>query len=206
LRTRAAACEGQGVRLLLVDNHDSFAWNLVQAFASLGAEVIVRRSDAVTVLGALALEPSAIVLSPGPCTPREAGICVELVRAAAGRRIPLLGVCLGHQAIGVAFGGSVVRAPSPVHGKTSEVIHDGLGVMRGLENPLTAMRYHSLVVAEPLPRELLATARTATGELMGVRHRELPIEGVQFHPESYLTPRGPALLANFLADALAAKV
>ncbi len=194
------------MRVLIVDNYDSFAWNLVQTLAALGAEVMVRRNDAVSVAGALALEPSAIVLSPGPCTPREAGISVGLVRAAAGLRIPLLGVCLGHQAIGVAFGGSVVRAPSPVHGKTSDVLHDGRGVLRGLPSPLVAMRYHSLVVAEPLPEELVATARTASGELMGLRHRELPIEGVQFHPESYLTPSGPALLANFLADALAAMV
>jgi anthranilate synthase component 2/para-aminobenzoate synthetase component 2 len=194
------------VRVLLIDNYDSFAFNLVQAFAALGAEVIVRRNDAVSVEGALGLEPGAIVLSPGPRTPREAGISVELVCAAAERRIPLLGVCLGHQAIGAAFGGRVVRAPAPVHGKTSDVIHDGRGVLQNLPNPLTAMRYHSLVVAEPLPSELEATARTASGELMGLRHRTLPIEGVQFHPESYLTATGPALLANFLAGVRAAMV
>lgn len=168
--------------------------------------MIVRRNDAVSVADALALGPGAIVLSPGPCTPREAGISVELVRAAAGHRIPLLGVCLGHQSIGVAFGGAVVRAPRPVHGKTSEVLHDGRGALTGLASPFTAMRYHSLVVAEPLPPALVATARTASGELMGLRHRELPIEGVQFHPESYLTASGPALLANFLAGAPAAMV
>ena len=194
------------MRVLLVDNYDSFAWNLVQALRALGAEVLVRRNDAVSCDAAMALAAGAVVISPGPCTPREAGISVDLVRACAARRVPLLGVCLGHQAIGAAFGGEIVRGARPVHGKTSEISHDGRGVFEGIASPLTAMRYHSLVVAEPLPRELVATARTAAGELMGLRHRELPIEGVQFHPESFMTAEGPALLANFLRAAAAAKV
>jgi anthranilate synthase/aminodeoxychorismate synthase-like glutamine amidotransferase len=194
------------VRVLLVDNYDSFAWNLVQALRSLGADVVVRRNDAIDCDGAFALAPGAVVISPGPCTPDEAGISVELVRACASRRVPLLGVCLGHQAIGAAFGGRVVRGARPVHGKTSEISHDGAGVFAGVASPFTAMRYHSLVVAEPLPECLVATARTAPGELMGLRHRELPIEGVQFHPESFMTDDGPALLANFLRAADAAKV
>jgi anthranilate synthase component 2 len=194
------------VRVLLVDNYDSFAWNLVQALRALGADVLVRRNDAVSCDAAMALLPDAVVISPGPCTPKEAGISVDLVRACAARRVPLLGVCLGHQAIGAAFGGRVVRGVRPVHGKTSEVTHDGRGVFAGIASPISAMRYHSLVVAEPLPAELVATARTAAGELMGVRHRGLPLEGVQFHPESFLTPAGPSLLANFLRAADAAKV
>jgi anthranilate synthase component 2 len=200
------------VRVLLVDNYDSFAWNLVQALAALGADVVVRRNDAVSVAEALALAPDAVVISPGPCTPAEAGISVDLVRAAAARRLPLLGVCLGHQAIGAAFDGRVVRAARPVHGKTSAIRHDGRGVLRGLPNPLVAMRYHSLVVDEPPPAELEATARTVPaaaegeGELMGLRHARLPIEGVQFHPESFMTPNGPSLLANFLESARAANL
>ena len=192
------------MRILVIDNYDSFVFNLVQALGALHCEVLVRRNDALTVDEAIALRPEAIVISPGPCTPREAGISVDLVRAAAARGVPLLGVCLGHQAIGAAFGGRVIRAPRPVHGKTSVVRHDGRGVFAGIGEPLVAMRYHSLVVAEPLPQELMATARTDTGELMGLRHRTLPIEGVQFHPESYLTHAGPALLANFLRAAGAA--
>jgi anthranilate synthase component 2 len=194
------------VRVLLVDNYDSFAWNLVQALRALGAEVLVRRNDALDSAAALALSPGAVVISPGPCTPKEAGVSVDLVRACSARRVPLLGVCLGHQAIGAAFGGEVVRGARPVHGKTSEIAHDGRGVFEGIATPITAMRYHSLVVAEPLPGELVATARTAAGELMGLRHRGLPIEGVQFHPESFMTAAGPALLANFLRAAAAAKV
>ena len=194
------------MHVLLVDNYDSFAWNLVQALRSLGADVLVRRNDAVDCDAALALAPGAVVISPGPCTPKEAGVSVDLVRACAARRVPLLGVCLGHQAIGAAFGGEIVRGARPVHGKTSEISHDGRGVFAGVASPMTAMRYHSLVVAEPLPEELVATARTAAGELMGLRHRELPIEGVQFHPESFMTGDGPALLANFLRAADAAKV
>jgi anthranilate synthase component 2 len=194
------------VRVLLIDNYDSFAFNLVQALGTLGAEVLVRRNDAVGVDEALALAPDAVVLSPGPCTPKEAGVSVDLVRAAAQRRLPLLGVCLGHQAIGAAFGARIVRAPRPVHGKTSRIAHDGRGVFQGLPDPFTAMRYHSLVVEEPLPAELEATARADTGELMGLRHPALPIEGVQFHPESYRTREGPALLANFLEGASAANL
>ena len=194
------------MRVLVIDNYDSFVWNLVQALAALGADVVVRRNDAVTADGALTLAPDAIVISPGPRTPREAGISIDLVRAAASRRLPLLGVCLGHQAIGAAFGGRVVRGARPVHGKTSEIRHDGRGVLEGLASPLVAMRYHSLVVAEPLPAELVATAHADDGALMGLRHRTLPIEGVQFHPESYLSPDGPALLANFLGQARAAMV
>jgi anthranilate synthase component 2 len=194
------------VRVLVLDNYDSFVWNLVQALAALGAEVVVRRNDALSCGEAMAEAPDAVVISPGPRTPGEAGISVDLVCAAAARRVPLLGVCLGHQAIGAAFGGRVVRAARPVHGKTTEVVHDGAGVFAGLTGPLEAMRYHSLVVAEPLPAELVATARTRTGELMGLRHRALPIEGVQFHPESFMTPLGPALLANFLSSARAANL
>jgi anthranilate synthase component 2 len=192
------------VRVLLLDNYDSFVFNLAQALGALGAEVLVRRNDALDVAAALALSPAAIVISPGPCTPKEAGISVDLVRAAASARVPLLGVCLGHQAIGAAFGGAVVRAKRPVHGKSSVVAHDGRGVFRGIGSPFRAMRYHSLVVAEPLPAELEATARSDDGELMGLRHRSLAVEGVQFHPESFLTPDGPALLANFLESARAA--
>ena len=194
------------MRVLVIDNYDSFAWNLVQALASLGAEVTVRRNDALSTADAVASAPDAIVVSPGPCTPAEAGISVALVRAAAERRVPLLGVCLGHQAIGAAFGARIVRAARPVHGKAHAVTHDGRGALRGLPSPLTAMRYHSLVVLEPLPAELVATARTESGELMGVRHASLPIEGVQFHPESFMTPHGPALLANFLEGARAANL
>jgi len=191
------------VRVLLIDNYDSFAWNVVQALAGLGAEVVVRRNDALTVQAALALQPEAIVVSPGPCTPAEAGISVELVRAAAADRIPLLGVCLGHQAIGVAFGGRVVGARRLVHGKTSSIHHAGEGLFRGIPDPFVATRYHSLVVAEPLPDGLVRTAWTrptegGPEELMGMRHEALPVFGVQFHPESYLTRDGPALLANFL--------
>ena len=192
--------------IFMLDNYDSFTYNLVQYLRELGAEVVVRRNDAMSVDAALELAADAIVISPGPCTPREAGISVDLVRAAAARRVPLLGVCLGHQAIGAAFGAGVVRGERPVHGKTSAVRHDGRGVYRGLASPLVAMRYHSLVVAEPLPAELEATARADDGALMGLRHRSLLVEGVQFHPESYLTPQGPALLANFLRAARAAMV
>jgi anthranilate synthase/aminodeoxychorismate synthase-like glutamine amidotransferase len=194
------------VRVLVIDNYDSFVWNLVQALRALGAETDVLRNDAITAEEALARRPDAVLLSPGPCTPREAGVSVDLVRAACAARIPLLGVCLGHQAIGAAFGAEIVRGARPVHGKTSEVAHDGRGVLAGLPNPIVAMRYHSLVVAEPLPACLEATARAPDGALMGLRHRDAPIEGVQFHPESYLTPEGPALLANFLRSASAAIV
>lgn len=194
------------MRVLVIDNYDSFVFNLVQALASLGADVVVKRNDSLSVEDAFALAPSAFVISPGPCTPREAGISVDLVRAAAARSAPLLGVCLGHQAIAAAFGGEIVRARRPVHGKTSVVRHDGRGVFAGVASPIETMRYHSLVAAEPLPASLEASARTGDGELMALRHRSLPIEGVQFHPESYLTPAGPTLLANFLGIARAAIV
>ncbi len=195
------------VRVLLIDNYDSFAFNLVQALAGLGAEVVVRRNDALTVEGALALAPDAVVLSPGPRGPADAGISVGLVRAAAARRLPLLGVCLGHQSIGAAFGGRVVRAWRAVHGKTSLVRHDGSALFHGVTDPFEAMRYHSLGVEEPLPPELVRTAWTdapdpgnagVEGELMGLRHRTLPLFGVQFHPESYRTDAGPTILGNFL--------
>ena len=192
------------MRVLVLDNYDSVAWNLVQALGALGAEVLVRRNDSLSAAEAMSLGAAAIVLSPGPCAPEQAGICVGLVRAAAARAMPLLGVCLGHQAIGAAFGGRVVRGARPVHGKTGVVRHDGRCVYAGLPESFAAMRYHSLVVAEPLPQELLATAHADDGALMGLRHRSLPIEGVQFHPESYLTPQGPALLSNFLETARAA--
>jgi anthranilate synthase/aminodeoxychorismate synthase-like glutamine amidotransferase len=193
------------VRVLLVDNYDSFAWNLVQALRTLGAEVLVRRNDAVTTTEAMELAPDAIVVSPGPKAPRDAGVSVPLVRAAAARGVPLLGVCLGHQAIGEAFGAPTVRAPQPVHGKTSLVAHDAGPEFRGAPSPFEAMRYHSLGVAAPLPQELVRTAWTADAaqELMAVRHRTLPIVGFQFHPESYLTPEGPRLLGNFLEAAAA---
>ena len=196
------------MRVLVVDNYDSFSHNVVQALGVLGADVIVRRNDAIDVRGALDLRPAAVVLSPGPCTPAEAGVSVALVRAAASEGVPLLGVCLGHQALGAAIGGEGVRAGRLRHGKTSRVHHDGRGVFEGLPDPLTVMRYHSLVVARPLPPGLVATAWVRRDEapdvlrddeLMGLRHATLPIEGVQFHPESFLTPEGPRLLANFLA-------
>jgi anthranilate synthase component 2 len=192
--------------LLVLDNYDSFTYNLVQYAGELGAEPVVLRNDALSVEAALALDPSAIVISPGPCTPREAGISVALVRAAAASGIPLLGVCLGHQAIGEAFGGDVVRADRLMHGKTTMVAHAGDPVFAGLPSPFEAMRYHSLVVAPgTLPDELEITAwsadRPARSEIMGVRHRSLPVVGVQFHPESVGTRQGKRILANFLAAA-----
>ena len=197
------------MRVLLIDNYDSFAWNLVQALRTLGARVDVRRNDALGVEEALRSGAEAIVVSPGPKAPADAGISVPLVRAAAARGLPLLGVCLGHQAIGEAFGGRVVRAARLVHGKTSDVLHDAGPEFGGAPSPFAAMRYHSLVVEDPLPRDLVATAWCEPGggrprELMGLRHRALPfIVGWQFHPESYLTPQGPRLLAAFLALAAA---
>jgi len=183
------------VRVLLIDNYDSFAWNLVQALRVLGAEVEVFRNDELDVEEAIARRPDRYVISPGPCTPREAGVSVELCRRAAA---PLLGVCLGHQCLVAAFGGRVGRAPRVMHGKASPVSHDGQGLFRGLPNPFPAARYHSLAALE-LPECFEVTARTADrGELMAIRHRERPLYGVQFHPESYLTPDGPALLRNFL--------
>jgi anthranilate synthase/aminodeoxychorismate synthase-like glutamine amidotransferase len=185
--------------VLVIDNYDSFTYNLVQYLGELGAEVHVVRNDALTVEEVLRLAPERIVLSPGPCTPNEAGICVPLIRAAAGK-VPLLGVCLGHQAIGAAFGGEIVRARRPMHGKTSLVHHTGVGVFRGLPNPLRVIRYHSLVIRrESLPAELEITAETDEGEIMGVRHRHYPVEGVQFHPESIMSEAGMELLRNFLS-------
>ncbi len=193
------------MRILLVDNYDSFTYNLVQHLGSLGAELEVHRNDAVTVEDVMSLTPSAIVLSPGPCTPREAGICVPLVRCVAGR-IPLLGVCLGHQAIGEAFGGQTVRAKRVMHGKTSSVQHSAVDLFQGLPSPLSVMRYHSLVI-DPLglPNELevTATAEDDPEEIHAVRHRTHPIWGVQFHPESVLTPLGMDLLKNFIKLAAA---
>jgi anthranilate synthase component 2 len=185
--------------LLLIDNYDSFAYNLVHYLGELGAECLVRRNDAIGIAEALALKPSAIVLSPGPCDPDRAGICLDLIRAAAGK-IPLLGVCLGHQAIGQAFGGHVVRASQVVHGKTSRVFHDERGLFAGLPNPFEATRYHSLIVErQSLPDCLEITAKTWDEEIMGLRHKTLPVEGVQFHPESFLTAVGKDILKNFIA-------
>ncbi len=189
--------------LLMIDNYDSFTWNLVQYFAELGAEVKVVRNDEYTVDELLAMQPEHLVISPGPCTPNEAGVSLAAIKAFAGL-VPILGVCLGHQSIGQAFGGQVVRAQQPMHGKTSPVYHHNQGVFTGLNNPLIATRYHSLVIEpDSLPAELAVTAWTQTeqGELeaiMSVQHRTLNIEGVQFHPESILTEQGHALLANFL--------
>jgi anthranilate synthase/aminodeoxychorismate synthase-like glutamine amidotransferase len=185
--------------ILLIDNYDSFTYNLVQFFGDLGQDCTVRRNDKLTVAEAMALTPDAIVLSPGPCTPNEAGICVDLVRAAADAGTPLFGVCLGHQAIGQAFGGQVVRAAQPVHGKTSEVFHENQDVFAGLPTPFMATRYHSLIVKrDSLPESLTATAHTDDGIIMGLRHRSLPIYGVQFHPESIATAHGHDILKNFL--------
>ena len=185
--------------ILLLDNYDSFTFNLYQALSESGADVIVRRNDKITVEEVERLVPTldGIVISPGPCTPGEAGISVPLVRRLAGA-VPILGVCLGHQAIGAAFGGRIVRAPRLMHGKVSMIAHDGAGVLAGLPNPFQATRYHSLIVERAtLPDELEITAE-ADGLIMGLRHRVLPVEGVQFHPESILTPTGNDLLANFL--------
>jgi anthranilate synthase component 2 len=185
-------------RLLLVDNYDSFTFNLVQYLGELGGKVAVFRNDAIDVAGIRAARPDALVISPGPCTPDEAGVSLTAIRELAGE-LPVLGVCLGHQAIGQAFGGRVVRNARIVHGKASPVLHRGEGIFRGLPSPFAAGRYHSLVVErKSLPRELLVTAWTREGEIMGLRHRRLDVEGVQFHPESVLTGHGKALLANWL--------
>jgi len=185
-------------RLLLIDNYDSFTYNLVQAFLILGADVRVYRNDAISIDAARALEPTHLAISPGPGTPDDAGISMQMI-AAFAERIPILGVCLGHQSLVAVFGGRVVRAGRLMHGKTSPVLHDGRTIYSGLEQSFEAGRYHSLI-AQPdsLPAQLEVTARTPEGEIMGVRHRTLPVEGVQFHPESILTPAGPALMANFL--------
>jgi anthranilate synthase/aminodeoxychorismate synthase-like glutamine amidotransferase len=187
--------------ILLIDNYDSFTFNLVQFLGDLGARCEVWRNDAVSVARVLAQEPEAIVLSPGPCTPNEAGICLDLIVAAAAR-VPILGVCLGHQAIGQAFGGSVIRAPVPMHGKISAIRHSHSDIFAGLPTPFNATRYHSLIVErETLPETLVPTAFTEDGIIMGLRHRTLPIFGVQFHPESIASEHGHAILANFLAIA-----
>ena len=187
------------VRLLLIDNYDSFTYNLVQAFLVLGAEVLVYRNDAISVPEAEALAPTHLCISPGPGTPEQAGVSIAMIRAFAGR-IPVLGVCLGHQSITEAFGGQVVRAPRLMHGKTSSIRHDGRGVFAGVPNPCEIGRYHSLIAASAsLPAELLVTARTPEEEIMGLRHATLNVEGVQFHPESVLSPDGPLMMKNFLA-------
>ena len=189
--------------LLMIDNYDSFTFNLVQYFGELGEEVRVFRNDEITLEGIAALKPAQLVLSPGPCSPAEAGICVGAIREFTGK-LPILGVCLGHQAIGAALGGKVVRAQFQMHGKTSQLSHDGKGVYQGLPDPFTVIRYHSLVIeSASLPSVLDVTATSDDGEIMGVRHRELigtatPLEGVQFHPESILTEHGHAMLKNFL--------
>ena len=186
--------------VLMLDNYDSFTWNLVQYLGELGAAVKVVRNDAMSVDEIDALHPQRIVISPGPCTPNEAGVSVELVRRFAGQ-VPILGVCLGHQAIGQAFGGRVVRAERVMHGKLSSIVHDGRGVFADVPSPFTATRYHSLAIERAtLPPDLDITATADDGEIMGVRHREFAVEGVQFHPESILTEHGRKLLANFLAQ------
>ncbi len=186
-------------RLLLVDNYDSFTYNLVQAFLVLGAEVLVHRNDAITVVEAEALKPTHLCISPGPGTPRDAGVSIEMIKAFAGR-IPVLGVCLGHQSMVEALGGDIVRAGRLMHGKVSMVEHDGRGIFAGVPQPFEAGRYHSLIAKpDTLPAVLEVSASTAEGEIMGVRHRELAMDGVQFHPESILTPDGPTIMGNFLA-------
>jgi 4-amino-4-deoxychorismate synthase (2-amino-4-deoxychorismate-forming) component II len=189
---------GKAVRLLMIDNYDSFTYNLVQYLGELGADVTVKRNDAIDVPGVRALRPDAVVISPGPCTPAEAGISMNLLREMAGE-VPILGVCLGHQCIGEAFGGKVVRATRLMHGKTSPVIHDGNTIFAGLPSPFDAMRYHSLIVdPDSIPSTLEVSARTAENEIMGLRHKEFAVEGVQFHPESILTVEGKHILQNFL--------
>lgn len=183
--------------IFVLDNYDSFTYNLVQVLGELGAQVEVRRNDQLTVEDVEAMKPERVVISPGPCLPQDAGISVPLVRHLAGK-VPILGVCLGHQAIGAAFGGRVIRAPRLMHGKTSAVEHDRRTIFRGIDSPMTCTRYHSLIVSEDgLPEDLQITARSE-GLIMGLRHRKFPIEGVQFHPESVLTDDGKRLIANFL--------
>jgi anthranilate synthase/aminodeoxychorismate synthase-like glutamine amidotransferase len=203
IRPRAGA---RKQRVLLIDNYDSFTFNLVQRLGELGAETEVVRNDALTAEELVARAPERLVISPGPCTPQEAGISIEAIRllcgqggAGSGRPVPILGVCLGHQSIGAAFGARIVRAKAPVHGKADEIVHDGSVLFRGAPRRLLAGRYHSLVVEEKsLPRALAVSARTKDGTVMALRHRTLPVFGVQFHPESILTPEGQTLLRNFL--------
>jgi anthranilate synthase/aminodeoxychorismate synthase-like glutamine amidotransferase len=185
--------------ILMIDNYDSFTYNLVQYIGHLGGDVVVYRNDAISTDEIREMEPDAIVVSPGPCTPREAGISVEVIRE-FGTTTPIMGVCLGHQAIGYAFGADVIRAERIMHGKTSKIINDGRTIFQGLPNPFVAGRYHSLIVERrSLPDCLEISAETEEGEIMGIRHREYPMEGVQFHPESILTPNGKRLLKNFLS-------
>jgi anthranilate synthase component II len=184
--------------IVLIDNYDSFTFNLVHFLGELGEQVRVHRNDKITSAAVLAADPDAIVLSPGPCTPKDAGICLDLITAVSGK-IPILGVCLGHQAVGDAFGGKVVRAPVPVHGKLSTIRHDGSGIFRGINAPFQATRYHSLVVErKSLPADLAVTADTDDGLIMGLAHKRLPVHGVQFHPESIASDHGHLLLKNFL--------
>lgn len=190
---------------ILIDNYDSFTWNLAHLLHTAGARVEVVRNDTVTAEAVIAAGPACVVISPGPCAPAEAGISIDTVTACAAAGIPLLGICLGYQAIGAAFGADIVKAPSPVHGKAFPVTHDGHGVLAGLPSPLQATRYHSLIVDEDtLPPDLAVTARTG-GLPMGVRHRSYPIEGVQFHPESILTTHGPGIIANFVRASVKSK-
>ncbi|WP_416909287.1 MAG: anthranilate synthase component II [Polymorphobacter sp.] len=185
--------------ILVIDNYDSFTFNLVHYLEELGAPTRVMRNDALSVTEAMAMAPQAVLLSPGPCTPNEAGICLDLITAAAEARLPLLGVCLGHQALGQAFGGDVIRAPQVMHGKTSAISHSGTGVFEGLPSPFEATRYHSLIVdAATLPECFTVNATSPEGLIMGMHHKTLPLHGVQFHPESIATAHGHALLANFL--------
>ena len=184
--------------LLIIDNYDSFTYNLVQYFGELGAEPVVKRNDEITIAEIEALQPEAVIISPGPCTPKEAGISNDVI-AQIGPKLPVLGVCLGHQCMGYVYGGAVVRAGRLMHGKTSPILHDNTGVFAGLPSPFEATRYHSLIIDPPtVPDVLLVNAHTAEGEIMGVRHKEYPIHGVQFHPESILTRHGKELLKNFL--------
>ncbi len=185
--------------LLLIDNYDSFTYNLVHFLGDVGADCVVHRNNQISVSDAMALEPDAIVISPGPCDPDRAGICLDLVKAAAETEMPLFGVCLGHQSIGQAFGGTIIRAPEMMHGKMSPISHEGKGVFTGLPNPFEATRYHSLTIApESLPDCLEVTAHSDDGVIMGVQHKSLPIHGVQFHPESIASEHGRDILANFL--------
>ena len=184
--------------ILVIDNYDSFTYNIVQYLGELGADIEVVRNDEVTIADILKKKPDHILISPGPCSPKEAGVSVKVIQELAGK-IPILGVCLGHQSIGYAFGGEIIRAKNLMHGKTSQITHDGKGVFKGLPNPFKATRYHSLVInKEKLPKDLIVTAQSEDGEIMGVRHKTLPVEGVQFHPESILTESGKALLKNFI--------
>lgn len=193
------AADNRRMRLTLIDNYDSFTWNLVHEFGALGAEVTVLRNDEAGAGEVIAGRPDAIVLSPGPCTPNEAGICLELI-GVAGASVPMLGVCLGHQALGQAYGGTVTRAPAPMHGKLSTILHDGRAIFRGINRPFSATRYHSLIVdRDTLPDDLEVTAETGDGLVMALSHRRHPVHGVQFHPESILSEHGRTLLGTFLS-------